>query len=115
MKRVYIAGPISKGNMLRNCIRGMKVAHQVLKLGYIPFCPHQSWIWQQVTPLTHNEWLEYDFRWIELCDAVLRISGKSIGADLEERFAKEHGIPVYYSIRELKKKCRLPGKKGGKK
>lgn len=101
--RVYIAGPISGGNAYMNCIAGIQVAEKLRLLGYIPFCPHLSYWWHQVTgcKTTHKEWLSYDLRWLELCDVVLRIPGESTGADMEVQYAKELGMPVLYSIDEL--------------
>ena len=35
------------------------------------------------------------------CDAILRISGESKGADEDVRVAKEHGIKVYYQLEDI--------------
>jgi len=40
--------------------------------------------------------------WITVCDCVLRLEGESPGADAEVVLAKKKGIPVFYSIDELK-------------
>jgi hypothetical protein len=40
-------------------------------------------------------------RLIERCDAVLRVSGASKGADEDVRIAKERGIPVFTSAGEI--------------
>jgi len=108
--RVYIAGPISQGNQFLNCVRGVQVADTLLQMGYIPFCPHLSYFWHHISgrPPTYGEWLKYDFHWIRLCHAVLRIPGESLGADKEVEFAKKYKIPVFYSIQTLKrgKPCR---------
>jgi hypothetical protein len=112
--KIYVAGPISKGNMLQNCIRAVKVADKLWKLGYLPFCPHQSWFWQQVCPHDHKDWIEYDLPFVAICDAVLRIPGISKGADMEVAFAQNHNIPVYYSIRELQQKCPIFSERKGK-
>jgi hypothetical protein len=40
-------------------------------------------------------------RLIERCDAVLRLTGDSKGADNDVRLAKERGIPVYYQVHEI--------------
>lgn len=37
-----------------------------------------------------------DKEWVLVCDAVLRLSGKSRGADIECALAKKHGIPIFY-------------------
>jgi hypothetical protein len=40
-------------------------------------------------------------RLLERCDAVLRIPGKSRGADLDVAKARELGIPVYLAVEEI--------------
>jgi len=45
--------------------------------------------------------LDWDLAVIEKCDAVYRIKGNSKGADIECRFAKRRGIPVFYSKKSL--------------
>lgn len=40
-------------------------------------------------------------RLLQHCDAVLRLPGKSSGADNDEKIARELGIPVYYDISEV--------------
>ena len=40
-------------------------------------------------------------RLLQHCDAVLRLPGKSAGADNDVRIARERGIPVYSSIAEI--------------
>ncbi len=51
-------------------------------------------IWDEIQyPVAH--------RLLEKCDAVLRIPGKSNGADQDVRIAKEKGIPVYYDINDI--------------
>jgi hypothetical protein len=40
-------------------------------------------------------------RLIARCDAVLRLEGKSQGADEDVRLARERGLPVYYALREV--------------
>jgi hypothetical protein len=45
--------------------------------------------------------MEQDLEWIVRCDIVLRLGGKSRGADMEVYAAKRLDIPVVYSIEEL--------------
>ena len=40
-------------------------------------------------------------RLLARCDAVLRMGGASKGADLMVQTAREHGLAVYYSLREV--------------
>lgn len=102
MLKVYIAGPITKGNSFTNCYRAIQAWHELHRLGFCPFCPHLSALIELAGfELPHAAWIEHDLEWVKVCDAVLRLPGESTGADLEERFAKERGIPVCTSIEAL--------------
>lgn len=99
--RVYVAGPITIGDQIVNVRRGIDTSIQLLNLGYIPFCPHLSFAWHLIQPMTHQQWLDYDLAWLAQCDCLLRLPGESKGADQEELFAKEMGIPVFHNLVEL--------------
>lgn len=93
--RVYVAGVISA-----DPVGGVRDAIDAFFLlwdaGYAPFVPHLDLLLQLQRPLPWADWLEYDFRWVEVCDAVYRIPGQvaSPGADRECSFAEALGIPV---------------------
>ena len=56
-------------------------------------------VWDKIQyPIAH--------RILKKCDAVLRIEGKSNGADQDVKIARELGLPVYYSLEEI------PGENG---
>lgn len=40
-------------------------------------------------------------RLLARCDAVLRVGGPSSGADNDVRVAREHGLPVYFSLHDV--------------
>ena len=44
-------------------------------------------------------------RLLQHCDAVLRLSGASTGADNDVRIATERGIPVYTRIEDIPVRC----------
>lgn len=102
-QKIYIASPYTSGNNGRNVRRQMDVADILLDLGYTPFIPLLTHFQHMVHPRTEEQWLEWDLDWLKTCDAVIRIrpldkEGKEIpsfGADLEEKTAREFGIPVY--------------------
>jgi hypothetical protein len=102
---VYIAGPISLGDYITNVRRGIDAGERVARLGLVPFIPHQDFLWCLRHPKgkTWGERLNYDEQVILRCDAVFRIKGESRGADREEEFAGEHGIPVFRSLKKLAK------------
>lgn len=102
--RVYVAGPISLGDRKKNVQRGIEAGLELLRRGYAPFIPQLSTFCNGTPDVGGNEyeqWMELDFSYISVCQALLRLSGKSAGAEREVTFALEHGIPVYTSIELL--------------
>jgi hypothetical protein len=97
---VYVAGPISS-DPLGNTHLALRVGAELMRVGFHPFIPHLSVLWQMVEPRPYEEWMKWDFAWIKRCDALLRLYGESPGADREVAFAKEQGIPVFYSMADL--------------
>lgn len=95
MKYIYVAGPYTKGDTILNIREGIRVADELVSLGYIPFIPHLSFAWHLVSPREYDFWVEQDNAWLLKCDAVLRIPGESIGADKEVELAMSIGLPVY--------------------
>ena len=53
--------------------------------------------------LTHADWLDMDFAWVSVSDAVLRLPGESAGADRETAYAAERGVPVFTDIAALRR------------
>lgn len=92
---VYIAGPITLGDWHDNIRRGLDANKQLIDAGLAPFCPHLSCYAQIVHPVDYEHWLAYDFAWIERCDALLRLPGKSFGADREVEHAMNLGLHVF--------------------
>lgn len=99
--KVYIAGPYSGVDILGNVYKAIEVGESLIKHGLVPFVPHLTHFWGLVSQHDYEFWLSYDLRWLAVCDCLLRLPGESPGADKEERFAEEHGIPVYRSIGTL--------------
>ena len=42
-----------------------------------------------------------DFAWLQVCDALLRLPGASVGADMEEAEARRLELPVFKSCGEV--------------
>ena len=101
-KYIYIAGPIT-GEPVRGTARAILAGNKLAKLGHYPYVPHLNLLWQLVTPHDVDFWYDFDLRWLFKCDCLLRLSGKSYGADKEVEFAQQHGIPVFYKMSELLK------------
>jgi hypothetical protein len=125
-RRIYIAGPISRGDLARNIQRAEAAFFALLRAGFAPLCPH--WSVYSTGPVrglvptgqcglreriyaeakaqgggncTHADWLGADLPWVEVAHAVLRLPGESVGADAEVAHAERQGIPVYESLAEL--------------
>lgn len=99
--RVYVAGPIMRGDRAANIRRGIEAGEAVLQAGLLPFIPFLNEAWHDLFPKTHDEWLSFDLPWLETCHAVLRLPGESKGADMEESHARLKGIPVFYELAKL--------------
>lgn len=123
--RVYIAGPISRGDLMHNVNQATEAFVKLALAGLAPHCPHwfvYSKMCYRNNPLelgglpskvlceatvagndamTHDDWLGIDLAWVEMADAVLRLPGESVGADREVEHAKRVGIPVFESIEQV--------------
>lgn len=111
MVRVYIAGAYSAPNVigiLNNMRTGMRAATEVLLAGYAPFCPWLDYQFQLMLKegesLTVEDYYNYSLAWIEGSHVLLVLpnSDNSIGTRKEIARAKELGIPIIYSISELR-------------
>ena len=122
-KTVYIAGPISKGDLLANINQATAAFIALAKAGFAPLCPHWSVyskgaigyydhcfethkVYCYATAMgneemIHDDWMGVGLPWVAKADAVLRLPGESTGADLEVSCARDHGIPVFLTAEAL--------------
>jgi hypothetical protein len=101
-KRVYIAGPYSRGDQAVNVRTAIFVADAVLALGYAPYLPHLTHFWHLLSPKEYEAWLRLDLHWLDVCDYLLRIPGDSPGADREVQRAAAIGIQAFYGIEQFR-------------
>jgi nucleoside 2-deoxyribosyltransferase len=101
MISVYIASPYTIGDKEFNVKRSLLVADALISRGYLPFVPLLSHYWNEYLEHEYDYWMQYDLCWLERCDAVLRLPGKSSGADVEVEYANRLGKPIYYSVKEF--------------
>ncbi len=104
MKRIYIAGPIGANDDGRRARveSAVNAGAELLRLGFAPFVPHLWAAACNADPLlNYEQWMAYDFAFLDACDAVLRIPGHSPGADREVARAIERGIPVFHDVEAL--------------
>jgi hypothetical protein len=104
LRYVYLAGPITKGSPFDNVRKAIEVGDNLLRHGFLPHIPHLTALWAMVAgDKPWDVWLAFDEKWLLKCDCLLRIDGESLGADREVEFAKQCGIPVFYSMSDLYK------------
>ena len=110
MKRVYIACPISRGDLDDNIRRARDAMRKLIAAGHSPYNPALTCfadypdvrVPQVVTlGIGYEQWLRVSEAWVGACDAVLRIPGESVGADAEVELAKSLGVPVFYFLTDL--------------
>jgi NTP pyrophosphatase (non-canonical NTP hydrolase) len=100
---VYIASPYTEGEGQFNNVRTNIIAcDKIRELGVRPFSPLLFAFWHLVYPHPYEYWMDLCLEWVKDCDALLRLPGKSQGADDEVAEATALGIPVFYSIHDLK-------------
>lgn len=108
---ILIAGPYRSGTdgdparIAQNLERLESAAAPIHRLGHIPMIG--EWV---ALPVLRG-WSEteadgdvmYDTAWrlLQHCDAVLRLPGDSVGADMDIKIARERGLPVYRSVDEI--------------
>lgn len=96
--RVYVAGPYTKGDVAMNVRAAIEAADRILKAGHVPFLPHLTHFWHLVCPGPYEQWIDFDLKWLPVCDALVRLPGESRGADGEVAAAEELGLPVFHGL-----------------
>ncbi len=99
--KVFISAPYTIGDVIVNSRNAILAGDEVAGLGHIPFIPHLNIQWHMVCPHEPDFWYEYDLKWLDVCDVILRLPGESWGADREVQYAESKGIKVIYGINEL--------------
>jgi hypothetical protein len=104
---IYIAGPITHPDPLANTGEGMRWFDELTDTGLcVCFLPHLSSFLHMRRPRGHAEWLAMDKQYILRCDALFRLPGESVGADIEVAFCTEHKVPVFEERSALLDWCR---------
>jgi len=98
---VYVAGPYTYGDPVVNVRKAIEVAEQLIEVGFVPYVPHLSHLWHLASPHEYGYWLALDLQWVLRCDVLLRLPGRSLGADAEANYAIKNFIPVVHSIEEI--------------
>ena len=101
MITVYIASPYTIGDKLENVNKSFDVALELIDLGFAPYPPLYSHYLEERSSRPYEKWIALDTEWVSRCDCLLRLPGKSSGADGEVALANEMNIPVFHSVEEL--------------
>lgn len=98
MLRVYVAGPVgvTTPECDANCRKAEDVAAKLCRAGYQPFVAHANVQWMLRHNFTEAEALAWDMRWLDACDALVRLPGVSPGSDAEVARARFRGMPIVH-------------------
>lgn len=100
--RVYVAGPMSQGNRVFNFGQAVEAMQEIIRMGAAPMVPQLSFLVERLLrDVKYGEWLLIDLAWVGAADVVLRLHGKSNGAEVECQYAGMLGIPVVHSLADL--------------
>lgn len=92
----YVAGPYVFPDPVENTHDTIMAAERLDATGLITaYVPHLSLLWHLVAPHDADHWYGYDLAILDRCDCLLRLPGKSSGADNEVIFAHTRGIPCF--------------------
>src|ERR1039458_2979431 len=85
---VYQASPFQFPNPIHNSHDAIVSADTLDATGLVTvYVPHLNLVWDLVCKHTPEFWYSFDLAILAKCNALLRIPGKSQGADDEVRFA----------------------------
>ena len=101
MALIYIASPYSKGDVCENVRYACLSGDAIVAKGHQVFIPHLYHLWNIISPKPYEEWLRISRVWMSYCDALLKLGGESVGADLEVAEAKRLCMPIYYSLEDV--------------
>lgn len=101
MKKIYIAGPYTGGDVAQNVRNAIEAANVLIENGFAPYVPHLSHFQHMLYPQEYEKWMEIDLVWVDTCDALVRLPGLSPGADREVEFATKIGIGVYIGLEDF--------------
>jgi hypothetical protein len=96
MKKVYIASKYSNGDVGQNINEHFRLADYITSLGGVHVkTPLSSHLWHLISPRPYEFWLKYDLVELDECDALVRMTGASEGADREVAHAAVKGLPIH--------------------
>jgi hypothetical protein len=101
--RIFIAGPYTSPDPAVNVRAAIDAATRILDAGHTPFVPHLTHFWHVIVPRPYETWTAWDLEWLKVCDAVVRLPGRSPGADAEMSEAANLGLAMFWGLERLLK------------
>lgn len=110
---VYVAGPISRGDLRANVRQACEAGVRLMKAGVAVHVPHLTCYMGQVYDglgavpevlprgTVIEDWYGMSLVEVRRCDALLRLPGESRGSDLEEAEMRRFGRPVFHSVEDV--------------
>jgi hypothetical protein len=99
---IYIASPYSGYADKQAAVNVQIDAFAALRdAGHQPIAPLLSHYVDERHPASYERWMEWCKVMVSVCDLLVRLPGKSDGADDEVAEARRLGKPVVYSIDEI--------------
>jgi hypothetical protein len=99
---VYIASPYTMGDVAQNVKKQLDAADELMSMGFCPIVPLLTHFQHLHKPRPYDDWMSIDMEKVRRCDVLLRLPGESSGADREVMLAESIGIPVVFSMKELR-------------
>ena len=100
--RIYVAGSrADDAHCLPSLREVIRVQVELIKAGFAPYCPRLIHGLDPGNTASAALWLEMDLPWLRVAAAVLRLASTSRDADREERFARQKGVPVFFTLENL--------------
>lgn len=96
--RIYIAGRYTRGDRSDNVRNAMRAMDRLIAAGHEPLCPLLTHFQDLAFPRPWEDWMRIDLAWLPFSDAVVRLPGNSLGADMETEEANRWDIPVFLGL-----------------
>jgi nucleoside 2-deoxyribosyltransferase len=93
---IYVAGPYTHPDPVKNTHKAVQAGlhlHECYDVAVI--IPHLSIVAHLISPRDDEYWYGFDLALVAHCDGLVRLPGRSHGADIEVNYAIELGIPVW--------------------
>ena len=91
---IYIASPYTGTDLEQSVRAQIDVLHEIMDAGHFAYAPLLLHYAEQVRVRPYEDWLDHCLSMVPRCDALLRLSGASYGAEREGLLAVSRGIPV---------------------